>query len=314
MDHLKSHSRAQSIKEKAAELRFDACGIASVTSIDPDDRFGDWLRNGYHADMAWLERTQQIRQDARLQLPNLRSVIVAARNYHQPLPPRSPGAGRVARYAWGRDYHKVLLKPLRQLAAFIETEYPGTTTYAEVDTGPVLERAWAARAGIGWIGKNSLVIRQGLGSWFVVGTLLTTLELTPDGPVPNYCGHCHACMDACPTAAIVAPGVVDSRRCIAYHTIENRNGIPEEVQQNMGSWVFGCDCCQEVCPWNQNVPESSELEFQARDGVAAPSLEELRGLDEAAFLQRFQGTALMRAKCAGIRRNAEIALDNEVAD
>jgi epoxyqueuosine reductase len=306
-----SETSAQSIKDYALQLGFDACGIARAVPIDPEDRLGDWLRAGYHADMAWMERTQAIRQDVGLKLPGARSVIVVARNYYQPSPDHLPGFGRVARYAWGRDYHKVLMRPLKALAAFVERLTPGTATYAEIDTGPVLERAWAARAGIGWIGKNGMVLRRDMGSWFFLGVVITTVELSADAPMPDYCGDCRRCIDACPTDAIVAPKTVDARRCIAYHTIENRGEIPEPVQEHQGAWVFGCDLCQEACPWNQRFAKTTtEVDFLRREGVATPSVEELVDMDEAAFLNRFQGTPVMRATYSGLRRNARIAQKN----
>ena len=188
---------------------------------------------------------------------------------------------------------------------------PGTATYAEVDTGPVLERAWAARAGIGWIGKNAMLMRRDFGSWFVLGVLATTLELAVDPPMPDYCGACRRCIEACPAGAITHARTVDSRRCIAYHTIENRGTIPEAIQDAMGDWVFGCDHCQEVCPWNQRFSkETSETDFHRRDGVTAPPLEDLLDMDEKTFLERFQGTPVMRATCAGLRRNAQIVRRN----
>ena len=296
------------VKRFAAELGFDACGIAAAGPPDPEDRLGDWLRRGFHADMAWMERTQALRQDILQWLPGARSVVVVARNYYYPAAEPGPGAGQVARYARGRDYHRVLLKPLRRLAAFIDTLEPDAASKTCIDSGPVLERAWAARAGVGWIGKNSLVLRRDLGSWFFLGVIATTVTLPPDASMPNYCGSCTACMDACPTHAIVEPGVVDSRRCISYHTIENRGEIPREIQTAMGHWVFGCDLCQEVCPWNSKVQPSTEADFRPRPEVMPLDLAEMSAMDEAAFTQRFRGTAIMRAKWAGMRRNAGIAL------
>ncbi len=298
------------IKEEAARLGFDACGIAPAEPIDPENRLGAWLRQGCHADMAWLERAREVRQDVRLKLEGARSVVVVAKNYYQPNQRLAEGAGRIARYAWGRDYHKVLLNPLRRLARHIGTLAPDVQTYAEVDTGPVLERAWAARAGIGWIGKNGLVVRRGLGSWFVLGAIVTTLDAAPDAPARDYCGNCRACIEACPTGAILSPRTLDARRCIAYHTIENRGAIPSPIQDRMGTWIFGCDRCQEVCPWNREVTTAAEPDFRPRDGAVSPNLEELLRLDEPQFRQRFEGSAILRAKHAGLLRNAGIALRN----
>ncbi|HNR29927.1 MAG TPA: tRNA epoxyqueuosine(34) reductase QueG [Candidatus Hydrogenedentes bacterium] len=303
-------ARADQMKRAARELGFDACGIARAEAPDPEDRLGAWLERGYHADMAWMARTRAARQDPQLLLPGAKSVIVVARNYHHPRPEQPPGSGKVAAYAWGRDYHKVLRRPLRALAATVEGFEPGARTYCRIDSGPVLERAWAARAGVGWIGRNSLVLRRDLGSWFFLGVILTTVELAPDRPVEDCCGSCRACIDACPTRAIVAPGVVDSRLCISYHTIENRGEIPEALHAAFRDWVFGCDICQEVCPWNRFAKTTDEAAFHPRPGVAHPALAELAEQDEDAFNARFAGTPVRRAKHGGMLRNARIALGN----
>ena len=298
------------VKARAAALGFDACGIAAAGPADPDDALGRWLGRGFHADMAWIERTRTVRQDVRLKLPGARSVIVVARNYHVPRPPMPPGAGKVASYAWGRDYHRVLKKPLVALAKYLAELEPGAQSYASVDSGPVLERSWAARAGVGWIGKNSLVLRRDLGSWFFLGTVITTLELVPDAPVSAHCGSCRACIDACPTRAIVEEGVVDSRRCISYLTIENRGEIPHALRRGVGEWIFGCDICQEACPWNRQVPDTSETAFLPRPGLAHLDPAEILAMDNTAFDARFAGSPIRRAKHAGMVRNARIVGEN----
>ena len=306
----KAEAYARAAKERANTLGFDGCGIAPAGPIDSEDHLGEWLRRGYHADMDWMARTKAIRQDVSLKVPGAKSVVVVAKNYYAPRPRRLRGAGQVARYAWGRDYHRVLRKPLRDLAAFLDAFEADTQSYASVDSGPVLERAWALRAGLGWAGKNALLLNRAWGSWFFLATIVTTVELAPDAPVPGYCGSCTACLDACPAGAIVAPGVVDARRCISYHTIENRGDIPDALHRPMGDWVFGCDICQEVCPWNRTARLTDEEDFWPRDDVANPDLGALLAMDEEAFNARFQGTPLRRAKYAGIRRNAAIALEN----
>ena len=306
-----SEKRSHLVKAHARALGFDACGIADAREpIDPEDHLGVWLRKGYHAAMAWMARTKEMRRDVRLKLPGAQSVIVAARNYYAPRPPVPPRSGAVARYAWGRDYHRALGQRLERLAAFLGELEPGVECYASIDSGPVLERAWAAKAGLGWIGKNSLVLRQDMGSWFFLATIITTMRLEPDPPTPPRCGTCTACIDACPTQAIAAPGIVDSRRCISYHTIENRGEIPAGLHKAMGRWVFGCDICQEVCPWNQSPRATDAADFHPRPGHADPGLDELAAITETAFNERFQGTPIRRAKHAGIRRNAQIALGN----
>ncbi|MFO7973446.1 MAG: tRNA epoxyqueuosine(34) reductase QueG [Candidatus Hydrogenedentota bacterium] len=301
----------ESIKSRAAELGFDACAVAKADTVDSEDFLGQWLARGYHADMAWMARTKTIRQDVQTKLPGTRSVVVVARNYNHPRPAAEPGTGRVSRYAWGRDYHRVLRKPLHSLATHIESLGKNVATYCSIDSGPVLEKFWAARAGIGWIGKNSLILRQDLGSWFFLGIILTTLELRPDAPMRDFCGACRRCIDACPTNAIVEPRVVDSRRCISYHTIENRGDIPGTLRSHLDHWVFGCDICQEVCPWNSKAPTTNETDFYPRPNHANLSLEGLEEMTEEEFKDEFEGTPIMRAKLAGMQRNARIVRKNQ---
>lgn len=295
---------------RAEELGFDALAFAEAGACDPEDRLGRWLDAGYHADMDWMARTKEIRQDATKKLPGARTVIVVAKSYYQARPPAGHGAAKVAMYAWGRDYHRVLIKPLRALATAIGELQPGTECYCSVDSGPVLERTWAANAGLGWVGKNSLILRRDMGSYFFLGTIITTAHFAPDAPVEDYCGSCRACMEACPTEAIVADGVVDSGRCISYQTIENRGEVPEALQPAVGDWVFGCDICQEVCPWNRFAVPTTAPDFAPRPGQPNPDPEELVELDETAFRERFAGTPIMRAKYMGIRRNAHTVLRN----
>lgn len=307
---LHPKARAEAVKAKALALGFDVCGVAEAGPIDPEDRLGKWLADGFHADMAWLANTKELRQDVHLKLPGARSVVVVARNYWNPRPPESKTSGRVARYAWGRDYHRVLRRPLRALADFIGGLSPDATQYCCIDSGPVLERAWAAKAGIGWIGKNSLLLRREGGSWCFLAVILTTVELVPDAPIPDHCGSCTACLEACPTQAITAPGIVDSRRCISYHTIENRGAIPGEIAGNMEDWVFGCDICQDICPWSRFTTPSDDPDFQPKEGHAHPELATLVKMDEETFRRLFSGTPILRAKLAGIQRNARIAQEN----
>jgi len=301
---------ADDVKQHAAELGFDACGIACAAPIDPEDRLGKWLAAGNHADMTWMERTREIRQDVAQKLPGTRSVIVVARNYYVNADGGDPKPPRISRYAWGRDYHRVLEKPLRALAKFVESANSAHQTYCCIDSGPVMEKAWAARAGLGWIGKNSLVLRRGMGSYFFLGAILTTAQLEPDAPVSDQCGSCRICIDACPTAAIVEARVVDARKCISYQTIENRGDIPQALHRDTGAWLFGCDVCQDVCPWNRRVPETSEPDFTPRYHQLHPDAGELESISDEEFLKRFAGTPVMRAKASGIRRNARIVLDN----
>lgn len=303
------------VKSYAKVLGWDACAIADATKTVPDNRLQDWLGRGFHADMDWIKRTESLRADVQKKLPGTQSVVVVARSYYYgDLPTPPDDVGKIARYALGKDYHKVLKKPLIELAAFIEelgneidTE---VKTYVSVDSGPVLERAWAERAGLGWTGKNSLILRRDMGSWFLLGAILTTLPLTSDNPMENHCGSCRACIEACPTDAIVQEGVVDSNKCISYHTIENRGEIPVEIQKNTGSWVFGCDICQEVCPWNRFAKEGTHPSLKPRNETTYPLLDDLIHSDEETFNKRFAGTPVRRAKHYGMVRNAKIALKN----
>jgi epoxyqueuosine reductase len=296
--------RSEAVKRFAADLGFNACGIAEAGPIDPEDRLGQWLAAGFNADMDWMAATREIRQDPRVKMPGARSVVVVSRNYYHPDPDAPTGSGKVARYARGRDYHKVLKKPLVKLARFLDGFGVETPSYAAVDSGPVMERAWAERAGVGWIGKNSLVLRRDLGSWFFLGVVISEVVLAPDAPVERHCGTCRACLDACPTEAFVRDGVLDARKCISYQTIENRNGIPESFEGKMDGWIFGCDICQEVCPWNRFQQPTTEVDFVPRAGQAYPLLDDLAALDEEQFNTRFAGTPIRRTKHAGMVRNA----------
>lgn len=302
---------SNSIKDFAASLGFDACGVARADAIDPDNRLGAWIDAGFHATMEWMARTREVRQDVSKKLPGAQSVIVVARNYYAARPAKGDGqGGRVSRYAWGRDYHRVLLKPLRKLARYVDELVPGSESYCCIDSGPVMEKAWAERAGVGWIGKNSLVLRRDLGSYFFLGAILTTAKIEADSPIPDQCGGCTLCIDACPTQAIVEPKVVDARRCISYHTIENRGEVPEELAGKFGDWVFGCDVCQDVCPWNRKPRETSETDFLPREGHANVELEWVVEMDNADFFSEFAGTPIMRTKRDGFVRNANIAQNN----
>lgn len=303
--------RTRRVHTRALELGFDVCDFASAAlPIDTTQTLESWLNRSFHADMDWMQRSANVRRDVSRKLPGVRTVVVLARNYYQESPDRPPQSGRVARYAWGRDYHKVLARPLKELARFLDNLEPGAKSYASVDYAPILERTWAERAGVAAIGKNSLALRRDLGSYFFLATILTTLELEPGQPMPDLCGTCTLCIDACPTHAIVEPRVVDSNRCISYHTIENRGEIPEAIQPDMGDWVFGCDICQDVCPWNRFAKPTDEPDFAPRPGQPAPDLDWLIEAPNDTIDDRFAGTPLRRAKSSGLKRNAAIAKRN----
>lgn len=302
------------LKRKAEHLGFDAVGIADLGSGISVEAYRDWLKAGHHAEMGYLARPDAIerRADPRLLMPGARSIVVVGISYYPgDFPPSPEGRARVSRYAWGRDYHDVLMGMLRQLAKWIEAEVTDPVAHrAYVDFGPLMERELAQRAGLGWFGKNTNLIHPALGSYFFLGELLLDLELEPNVPLQDdRCGSCTACMDACPTNALVAPRTLDARRCISYLTIEHREAIPPELRPLMGDWIFGCDICQEVCPWNMrfaHVRESSVFE------PTSPTLDpiELLKLDETGLRDRFRDTALLRPRRSGLLRNATVTLGN----
>jgi epoxyqueuosine reductase len=303
---------AEALKARASELGFDACGIASVGE-HPALRFlSEWLARGYAGTMAYLARSAGQRADVRQVLPGARSVVVTATVYNTDRPysteQRDPDRAHIARYAWGADYHEVIGRRLKLLLAWMRQSSGETfEARAYVDTGPVQERVYAQQAGIGWIGKNSCVIHPTLGSWIFLAEIVCTLELEADPPSLDQCGTCSLCLEACPTGALVGPGVLDSRRCISYLTIEHRGEVPADLAAQFGSWVYGCDVCQEVCPWNQLVPASSDDAWQPRPAWDGPRTADLLNMSDEELGQALKGSAMKRAKVAGLRRNFRIA-------
>jgi len=302
---LKSRIRAE-----AAELGLPACRFARVQPLPHGRFFADWVAAGNHGEMSYLARGAAKRLDPGLVLPGVRTIISLACPYPAAPRPRCRDwraelRGRIAAYAAGRDYHRLLGAKLQLLAARIASIAPNCSVRAYVDTGPVLEREWAWIGGLGWFGKNTMLLRRDWGSWFFLGVLLTDLELEPDPPVPAHCGRCVRCLANCPTRALSESYRLDARRCISYLTIEHRESIPRELRPLLGNWVFGCDECLDACPWNSRLPASPELSEELR-----PSLPELLAMDEAHFRARFRGTAVLRARRAGLARNACIALGN----
>lgn len=293
------------LRSRARELGFDACHVADVIS-EADDGFDAWLAQGYHANMKWIERSCSIRQQVRLKIPNAKTVIVLAKTYcTQDKLPSASLPFRIARYARGRDYHKTLAKPLKALVTYISEVFPPAVSYASVDSGPVRERIWAARGGLGWIGRNGLIIHPELGSWINLATIITSAPFQPDMPLEGQCGSCTACMDACPTQAIVTPRMVDARRCIAYHTIENKGEIPPGIKERLNGWIFGCDTCQEVCPWNKKIKTDVPAHVD-QDGVCL-DLASWLTMDQQQFRERFSETPLMRAGLEKLKRNVQAA-------
>jgi epoxyqueuosine reductase len=298
---------ASAVKDEARRLGFDAVGIGPATPPPHAAAFERWLDAGHAGSMAYLDRTRRDRVDPARLLPGARAVVAVALSYHAEEPAPAEGL-RVARYAGRRDYHDVIRPRLSALARFIDAAAgPGVRSRAAVDTSAVLERDLAARAGLGWFGKNTNLLTPTLGSWFFIGLVLTTAEPALDAEIPDRCGTCTACLDACPTGAFPAPYTLDARRCIAYLTIEHRGDVDEDLRPLIGDWAFGCDVCQDVCPWNRKAATTSEPAF-APDPLPPPEV--LLALDEAAFRARFRRTALWRAHRSGLLRNAALVLGN----
>lgn len=304
--------QTQRIKAQGLALGFHKIGIAAIAPVDTEnlERLNRWLDKGFQADMAWMASPK--RQDIRRCLPEVKSVIAVALNYytdHQHS--ADPAIAKISRYGWGRDYHRVLTKRLKAFCHWLSIEFPADQHRFYVDTGPVQDKIWAERAGLGWQAKNSNVITREYGSWVFLGEILTTLELTPDKPHTNHCGTCTRCLDACPTGAIAKPYVVDANRCIAYHTIENRaEDLPETIKPHLQNWVAGCDICQDVCPWNQRFAKETDIpDFQPYPKNLAPKLTELAEITDEEWGDRLIGSALRRIKPSMWRRNAKANLE-----
>jgi epoxyqueuosine reductase len=306
MKTLLSAPDAAAIKARAGEIGLDVCG---VTSADPSRHaafYRQWIAEGKAGEMSWLARDPDRRVDPRVVLPGARSIIVAGINYWQAQP---KGRGRIARYALGEDYHDILLEKLAAFAA--ELEESGARAKVYVDTGPLLEKPLAERAGIGWQGKNTMLIHPKLGPWLLLGEIVTALELEPDVPESDHCGTCSKCITACPTGAITAPYQLDARRCIAYLTIELKGSIPEEMRPLIGDRVYGCDECLEVCPWNRFAQTTREARFLAKEqDTGRDELRDLLEISAADFKRRFAKSPILRVKRRGLLRNVCVVLGN----
>ncbi len=303
---------AAQIKRLAADCGFELAGLARAEPL-PDDsrRYLDWVERGMAGAMGYLtDRRAQVRTDPKLLLASARSIICVAKLYNAPERRSNEMTdaerGWISRYAWGEDYHHVMRRGLEQLIAKLGPEHEYKIC---VDTAPLLERSYARQAGLGWIGKNTCLINQEIGSWIFLGEILTSLEVEPDAPPPDRCGTCSRCIDACPTQAIAAEGYeIDARRCIPYFTIELHGAAPEEMRALIGQHVFGCDICQDVCPWNSRAPIAQEPAFEPLH--FAPPLDELAAMTEDQFQTRFRGSPIQRSKYAGFLRNVAIAMGN----
>ncbi|MCU0780676.1 MAG: tRNA epoxyqueuosine(34) reductase QueG [Akkermansiaceae bacterium] len=299
------------VKHLAAKLGFDDCRIAAATPAAHAAVFRQWLADGCHATMAWLERDPDRRSDPTRVLPGCRSVIVLALNYfpgESPFPPGHPGGYRIARYAWNDDYHDLIDLRLRALDEALRGL--GGRQRCYTDTGPVLERDFATSAGLGWNGKSTMQLHRNLGTWFFLAEILTTLELEPDPPAANRCGSCVRCLDACPTGALTAPHRLDARRCISYLTIEHKGPIPEEFRAALGDRIYGCDDCLAACPWNRFARQSRELAFHAREALFSRSLRDFLALDDDGFRACFARSPIKRIKRSRFLRNVCVALGN----
>ncbi len=299
------------VKVWAQELGFDDCRIAVAKEASHADLFRDWIAEGKHGEMAWLERTPERRCDPREVLAGCKSIICLALNYYPgstPFPEGHEGGYRIARYAWNEDYHDLIEKRLREFDSKLQTL--GGIQRFYVDTGPVLERDFASDAGLGWNGKSTVQIHRRMGAWFFLAELLTTLDLTPDAPYGDHCGKCTACITACPTQAITAPRRLDARRCISYLTIEHKGPIPEEFRVAMGDRIYGCDDCLDACPWNRFASESREMTFHARATVIENRLRDFLELDDEGFRSLFAKSPIKRIKRPRFLRNVCVALGN----
>ena len=316
------------ITERARALGFDLCGVARAEAFPELANFDEWIRRGFHGEMKYLEDPR--RRDPSKAMTPLRSIIVCGLNYNTKHPYSVEAAGVpvedrprgwLSRYAWGEDYHEVLWSRLNALQLELQEKVgEEIVSRAYADTGPVAERVLAKHAGLGWLGKNTLLLNEAMGSWMFLGVILTSVELRPtlelwEAPPPDLCGNCRQCLDVCPTGALVEPYLMDARRCISYLTIELRGSIPEEFREAMGWQVYGCDICQDVCPYNGNAPITELKEFQPRktnslQTLLMPKLEWLAGLGEEEFRRVFKASAVKRAKWRGMVRNACVALGN----
>lgn len=308
---MTKRERTVLVKARARALGFSHVGIAKAESLKEEEaHLIEWLAHGHHATMAWLARSPERRTDPRHILADAMSVISVAMNYYSPAQHSvDRRLGKISRYAWGDDYHDVMSNRITALQKTVEQLSPSSHNRWYVDTGPVMDKTWAVRAGIGWMGKHTNVITRDIGSWIFLGEILSTEEFEYDDPISDFCGDCTACIDACPTDAIPQAYVVDSERCISYQTIESKSEtIPEELGKQFGQWIFGCDICQDVCPWNSFAKETTERTFHPRPENLTPLLRDFETMPQEEFSRRFTNSPVKRAKLSGMKRNARNVL------
>ena len=307
-------SFTQKIKQKALEIGFHKIGIVPSNPLaDEQKHLEEWLKREFNGEMRWMEREPEKRANPNLFFPAAKSVIALALNYYTPHEHETDeNTGKISRYAWGDDYHDVMQEKLRELLNWIKSENDEIEGKVCVDIQPVMDKAWAVRAGLGWIGKHSNVITKEYGSWVFLGEILLNIELEYDIFIePDHCGSCTACLDACPTNAIVAPFVVDSKRCLSYATIELRSPeLPHEISEYLDGWLYGCDICQDICPWNRFQKPTEEKRFEPRENNISPDLKEIAEISHEEYVTRFRRSAIKRAKLGGLQRNARQLLKN----
>lgn len=291
------------VKRLAKEQGFDACGISAAGFLEEEATgLENWLNAGFHGTMSWMERHYDERLDPRKLVPGAKSVISVVLNYF-PNEGQRADAPKISKYAYGRDYHKVIRGKLKRMLLCIQDEIGEVSGRGFVDSAPVMDRAWARKSGLGWVGKHSLLLSKGSGSYFFIGALIVDIDLEPDGPTTDHCGSCTACIDACPTSAIVAPTVVDSNKCISYLTIEYKGALPSEYQEKMEDWVYGCDICQDVCPWNRFSTPHSEDDFKIRDSIQNNDWEAWEEITHELWEEITKGSAMRRVGFDGFKRN-----------
>lgn len=311
INHVKKLDKleiTERLRRQAHYLGFDLVGFAAPEAlISEGNRLGQWLEAGFHGEMKWLEREPEKRSDPNILFPGVKSIIALAVNYYTPHEHDSdPAKGKISRYAWGDDYHDVVKEKLWKLLDWIKQEIPGCDGKVCVDTVPIMDKAWAVRAGLGWLGKHTNVITKEFGSWVFLAEILIDEELEFDGRVvEDHCGNCTACLDACPTQAITEPYLVDSNLCISYATIELRSAeLPNHITANLEGWLYGCDICQDVCPWNRFQTPTGETRFEPRPLNVSPGLDDVISFTQEEYVERFRKSAVKRTKLTGLQRNA----------